>query len=224
MSGLEERIGYCFNKKSLLKEALTHSSHTSGKDSNERLEFLGDSVLSAVVSKHLFEILSTQTEGHLTKLRASLVCESALYGYAKKIGLGGEIMLGKGEENTGGRDRKSILADAFEALIAAIYLDGGAAAAAAFIIPFLPDAETLKSGKLTAGDYKTVLQEIVQRNPDDKISYELTGEEGLAHNRVFTANVLLNGRILGTGSGGSKKESEQRAAREALASIGYETG
>jgi ribonuclease-3 len=221
MEDFEKKINYYFKKKRLLKEALTHSSYTSSKGSNERLEFLGDSVLSVIVSKHLFETLSCRTEGYLTKLRASLVCESALYGYAQKIGLGGEILLGKGEENTGGRARKSILADAFEALIAAIYLDGGLEAATAFILPFLPNAETLKNGKLITGDYKTVLQEIVQQNPDDKIIYELIGEEGLAHNRTFTVNIRLNGKTLGTGSGTSKKEAERQAAGKALVSMGY---
>lgn len=224
MTALEERIGYEFKNPALLKEALTHSSYVNGKNhhSNERLEFLGDSVLSVVVSKYLFENLD-KPEGQLTKLRASIVCEHSLFPFANKIKLGEEIFLGKGEENTGGRHRRSILADAFEALIAAIYLDGGLEAARDFILPFIPPLETLKNGKYLVGDYKTVLQEIIQQNPEEKVVYELADESGAAHNRVFTSNVLLNGQIIGTGVGLSKKEAEQNAAKEAVKLMGYET-
>lgn len=225
MSGFEERIGYVFENKSYLGEALTHSSFVNGKNhhSNERLEFLGDSVLSVVVSKYLFENLSDSPEGQLTKLRSKLVCEQSLYSFAKKINLGAEIKLGKGEENTGGRERRSILADAFEAVIAAIYLDGGLEAAQAFILPFIPSLEVLKSGKLLIGDFKTILQEIIQQNPEEKIAYEISDECGAAHNKTFVANVLLNGQIIGTGTGSSKKEAEQAAAKEAISLMGYET-
>ncbi len=225
MTDFEKRISYEFKNPALLKEALTHSSFVNGKNhhSNERLEFLGDSVLSVVVSKYLFENLSDKPEGQLTKLRASIVCEHSLFPFAEKIGLGNEIMLGKGEENTGGRHRRSILADAFEALIAAIYLDGGLEAARDFILPFIPPIEVLRSGKLLIGDYKTILQEIIQQNPEEKVEYELAGESGAAHNRLFTANVLLNGQVIGTGSGYSKKEAEQSAAKEAVRLMGYET-
>lgn len=224
MTDFEKRIGYEFKNAALLKEALTHSSFVNGKNhhSNERLEFLGDSVLSVVVSKYLFENLSDRPEGQLTKLRASIVCEHALFPFAEKIGLGDAILMGKGEENTGGRHRRSILADAFEALIAAIYLDGGLEAASDFIIPFIPSVETLKSGKLLIGDYKTILQEIIQQNPEEKVVYEMAGESGAAHNRLFTSNVLLNGQVIGTGSGYSKKEAEQNAAKEAVRLMGYE--
>lgn len=225
MTDLEERIGYEFKNPALLKEALTHSSFVNGKNhhSNERLEFLGDSVLSVVVSKYLFENLTDKPEGQLTRLRASIVCEHALFPFAEKIKLGDEILLGKGEENTGGRHRRSILADAFEALIAAIYLDGGLEAARRFIIPFIPPIESLRSGKLLIGDYKTILQEIIQQNPEEKVVYELADESGAAHNRIFTSNVLLNGQIIGTGVGPSKKEAEQNAAKEAIKLMGYET-
>lgn len=225
MTDLEERIGYEFKNPALLKEALTHSSFVNGKNhhSNERLEFLGDSVLSVVVSKYLFENLTDKPEGQLTRLRASIVCEHALFPFAEKIKLGDEILLGKGEENTGGRHRRSILADAFEALIAAIYLDGGLEAARSFIIPFIPPLESLRSGKLLIGDYKTILQEIIQQNPEEKVVYELADESGAAHNRIFTSNVLLNGQIIGTGVGPSKKEAEQNAAKEAIKLMGYET-
>lgn len=225
MTDLEQRIGYEFKNPALLKEALTHSSFVNGKNhhSNERLEFLGDSVLSVVVSKYLFENLTDKPEGQLTRLRASIVCEHALFPFAEKIKLGDEILLGKGEENTGGRHRRSILADAFEALIAAIYLDGGLEAARSFIIPFIPPLESLRSGKLLIGDYKTILQEIIQQNPEEKVVYELADESGAAHNRIFTSNVLLNGQIIGTGVGPSKKEAEQNAAKEAIKLMGYET-
>ena len=225
MTEFEQRIGYEFKDPSLLREALTHSSYVNGKNhhSNERLEFLGDSVLSVVVSKYLFENLQDQPEGQLTKLRASIVCEHALFPFAQKIGLGEEILLGKGEENTGGRQRRSILADAFEALIAAIYLDGGLEKARDFILPFIPPLDVLRSGKLLIGDYKTILQEIIQQNPEEKVTYELAGETGAAHNKVFTSNVLLNGQVIGTGTGYSKKEAEQAAAKEAISLMGYET-
>lgn len=224
MTALEERIKYEFKNPALLKEALTHSSFVNGKNhhSNERLEFLGDSVLSVVVSKYLFENLE-MPEGQLTKLRASIVCEHSLFPFAEKIKLGEEIFMGKGEENTGGRHRRSILADAFEALIAAIYLDGGLEAAREFILPFIPPLDVLKSGRLLIGDYKTILQEIIQQNPEEKVIYELADESGAAHNRVFTSNVLLNGQIIGSGVGGSKKEAEQNAAKEAIKLMGYET-
>lgn len=225
MTELEQKIGYEFKDPALLKGALTHSSFVNGKNhhSNERLEFLGDSVLSVVVSKYLFENLPDFPEGQLTKLRAGIVSEHALYPIAEKIGLGEAILLGKGEENTGGRHRRSILADAFEALIAAIYLDGGLEAAESFILPFIPSIDILRSGKLLIGDYKTLLQEIIQQNPEEKVVYELSGESGAAHNRLFAVNVLLNGQIIGSGSGYSKKEAEQSAAREALKLMGYET-
>ena len=225
MKELQKKIGYTFKNEKLLEEALTHSSYTNGKHlkSNERLEFLGDSVLSIVVSKYLFENLTNMPEGQLTKIRAGVVCENALYPFARKIDLGKYIFLGKGEEMTGGRDRHSILADAFEALIAAIYLDGGIEAARSFILPFLPPLDKLRDGKFLLGDYKTVLQEIIQQNPEEKIAYEIAAESGQAHNKQFTANVLLNGQVIGTGIGKSKKEAEQNAAREAIGLMGYET-
>ena len=223
MTDIENKIGYKFKDTALLEKALTHSSFVNGKrDSNERLEFLGDSVLSVVVSKHLFEQLDVP-EGRLTKIRAKLVCEDTLFVFAKRIDLGNSIKLGKGEESTGGRGRKSILADAFEALIAAIYLDGGLESAKKFVLGFMPPVETLRNEKLILGDYKTSLQEVIQQNPEEHIEYEICKETGAAHLRTFTANVLLNGQVIGTGSGLSKKEAEQAAAKEALSLMGYET-
>ena len=197
MTELEQKIGYKFNNKELLKEALTHSSYTNGRHihNNERLEFLGDSVLSIVVSEYLFENLKNLPEGRLTKIRASVVCENALYPFARKIDLGKYIFLGKGEEHTGGRDRHSILADAFEALIAAIYLDGGIEAAKAFILPFIPPLDKLSTGKFLLGDYKTVLQEIIQQNPE-KIFFVQMGDnvDGTKKNveKLFSENPLWN--------------------------------
>ena len=223
MTELEKVIGYEYKNPAYLEEALTHSSYVNGRNNcNERLEFLGDSVLSVVVSRYLFESLDVP-EGKLTKIRARLVCEDSLYEFAKKINLGANMKLGKGEENTGGRDRRSILADAFEALIASIYLDGGLECAREFIMKFIPSIDVIKSGKLVLGDYKTVLQEIIQQNPEEHIVYEISDEKGAAHEKVFTANVLLNGQIIGTGSGKSKKEAEQAAAKEAISLMGYET-
>ena len=224
-SQLEEKIGYTFKDKSYLRGAMTHSSYSGGKNngSNERLEFLGDSVLQITVSLYLYTNMTTVPEGGLTKLRASIVCENSLYNFAKRISLGDYILLGKGEEMTGGRERRSILADAFEALIAAIFLDGGMDEAQKFIRRFVPSIEAIKSGKVKLGDYKTILQEIIQQNPEEHISYEVTEEEGEAHHKTFTADVMLNGQSIGTGSGQSKKEAEQAAAKEAIGLMGYET-
>lgn len=218
-------IGYEFRNISYLEQAMTHSSYSGGKNngSNERLEFLGDSVLQLTVSQYLFTEMNEEPEGGMTKLRASIVCENSLYNFAKKIDLGKYLMLGKGEEMTGGRDRRSILADAFEALIAAIFLDGGMEEARRFILGFMPSIEALKSGKVKLGDYKTILQEIIQQNPEEHISYEVSESEGDNHHKLFYATVLLNGQGIGKGMGHSKKEAEQAAAKEAIGLMGYET-
>lgn len=224
LAELEEKIGYKFKKREYLRRAMTHSSYSGGKNngSNERLEFLGDSVLQITVSQYLFTNMTTVPEGGLTKLRASIVCENSLYNFANRIELGKYILLGKGEEMTGGRTRRSILADAFEAMIAAVYLDGGMDAAMAMIMRFVPSIEALKSGKVKLGDYKTVLQEIIQKNPEEKISYEVVESSGEQHKKHFTAQVLLNGQVIGSGSGLSKKEAEQEAAKEAVSLMGYD--
>ena len=222
----EEILNYKFKDRSLLIQALSHSSYANEKKksrvSNERLEFLGDSVLSIVVSQYLFEHLTHIAEGELTKLRASLVCEKSLYLFAKQIDLGKFILLGKGEENTGGRERTSILADAFEAVIAAIFLDGGLEAASKHILRFIPeDIQRLK--KPVFSDFKTILQEIVQKNPEEKAEYVLAGEEGPDNDKRFVVEVHLNSNVIGEGIGKSKKEAEQMAAKQALELMGYET-
>ncbi len=224
INDFEQRIGYTFKKKSLLTEALTHSSFANegkkhGKN-NERLEFLGDSVLSIIVAEYIFTANKSMPEGELTKLRASLVCENSLFEFAKKIGLGDILYLGKGEEMTGGRERPSILADAFEALLAAIYLDGGFDAAKTFVIGFIPT--NLKSQVSSKNsDYKTALQEIIQKNKEEKIEYVLVSESGPDHNKFFSVEVHLNSNVIGTGTGKSKKLAEQNAAKEALSLMGY---
>ncbi len=222
----EEIIGYKFNDKGLIANAFTHSSYANERKipsgSNERLEFLGDSVLSIVVSEYLYTNLTNVAEGDLTKLRASLVCEKSLHVFAKQIHLGDFLLLGKGEENTGGRERPSILADAFEAVIAAIYLDGGIEPARRHILRFMPkDLE--HSAKFAFKDFKTVLQEVVQKNPEEKVEYVLIDEEGPDHNKRFVVEVMLNSQVIGKGKGRSKKEAEQFAAKEALELMGYET-
>ena len=221
---LEDIIGYKFKDPQLLHQALSHSSYANEKKqlsgSNERLEFLGDSVLSIVVSDYLYKNINVP-EGELTKMRASLVCEKSLFVFAQQIQLGEFLHLGKGEENTGGRERPSILADAFEAVIAAIYLDGGMEAAAKHILRFMPE-DIKRTKKPVLSDFKTLLQEVVQKNPEEKVEYVLIGEEGPDHNKRFVVEVCLNSQVIGKGKGKSKKEAEQLAAKEALELMGYE--
>ena len=221
---LHRLIGYEFKNKDLLTTALTHSSFANeakgGIKYNERLEFLGDSVLGIVVSDYIYLHCPDLPEGKLTKLRASLVCEKSLYVYAKQIELGKHIRLSKGEKRSGGDDRPSILSDAFEALIAAIYLDGGIEPAEKFILRFvIPDIKSSKPKKFK--DYKTALQEIVQKNPEEKLTYVLVKETGPDHDKHFVVEVHLNSNVIGKGGGRSKKEAEQQAAREALELMGY---
>lgn len=224
MKLLQQKIGYTFKDEALLSEALTHSSYSNenkGKiNCNERLEFLGDSVLSLIVTNYIFLNFSQLPEGDLTQLRASLVCEKALYKFAKLIDLGDFIKLSRGERNGGGADRPSILSDAFEALIAAIFLDGGYECARDFVMDFItPEIRNLR--KKPIKDYKTTLQEIVQKNPGERLEYRLISESGPDHNKHFVAEVLLNSNSIGKGGGRSKKEAEQQAAREALELMGY---
>lgn len=222
MKNLEEVIGHQFQDKTLLETALTHSSYANEmkdrrRQSNERLEFLGDSVLGVITTTYLFLKFPDTMEGELTKIRASLVCEGSLCACAREIGLGNYLQLGKGEESGGGRERDSILADAFEALIGAIYLDGGEAVSKQFIHRFVLDN---KKDERTVCDYKTTLQEIVQKNHGEVLSYRLLGTNGPDHEKSFHVEVLLNSNVIGQGKGHSKKEAEQMAAKEALELMG----
>ncbi len=224
LSEFENVIGYHFKNRDLLFEALSHSSFANESKhryrSNERLEFLGDSVLSIVVSDYIFENYTDIPEGELTKIRATLVCEKALNEFGGVIRLGEFIMLGKGEELAGGRSRPSIVADAFEAVIAAIYLDGGLEPARKHILRFMPE-DVLGAVSKAYDDYKTVLQEIVQKNPEERVEYRLASTSGPDHNKTFTVEVLLNSNVIGKGSAHSKKSAEQLAAKEALRLMGW---
>ncbi len=222
MTELEARLGYIFDDPSLLREALTHSSYANEHggtraDCNERLEFLGDAVLSAVVARHLYLSLPDVEEGELTKRRAALVCESSLAVFARELELGKELLLGKGESRSRGEERDSILSDCFEAVIAAIFLDGGTGAAERFI-----ERHVLREAAVadSARDYKTELQEVIQQNPEEKIRYVHTGESGPDHDKTFTVEVWLNSNVIAKGTGHSKKQAEQNAAAEALKLMG----
>lgn len=225
-SEFERILGIQFQNTELLHEALSHSSYANEKKkqrrSNERLEFLGDSVLSIVVSQYLFENYPDLPEGELTKIRAALVCEKSLHRFALQISLGEFLLLGKGEAHTGGRERPSILADAFEAVIAAIYLDAGLETARAHILRFIPK-NLPENRSMLFGDYKTALQEVIQKNPEEKVEYILTDESGPDHSKTFGVEVCLNSNVIGRGRGKSKKDAEQMAAKEALELMGYET-
>lgn len=215
-----KKIGIEWKNIDLLHMALTHSSYSFEKKekvrNNQRLEFLGDAVLELVVSEYLYNTCSSYTEGDLTKLRASIVCEPSLARVARELGVGSCLYMGKGEERSGGRDRPSILADAFEALLGAIYLDGGLKAAGQFALGRLGDViSDVLEGRVER-DYKTELQEILQKISNHPVSYVILKEEGPAHDRFFTAAVTFMGRQMGAGAGHSKKEAEQQAARNAL--------
>ena len=226
-SHLEQCIGYQFKNHSLLRSALIHSSYAneSGSkhpalDCNERMEFLGDTVLSLAVSTYLFQNYPDLPEGNLSKLRSFTVCEKALAEFATEIRLGDYLLLGKGEDSNNGRQRPSITSDAFEALIAAIYLDGGLEKATEFVLRYaVPHIEHLLSEQITE-DYKTALQQIVQQEHGEKLEYVLVAEEGPPHQRIFTMEARLNSNVIGRGVGSSKREAEQRAAKEALTLFG----
>lgn len=228
--GLEEILGYHYNDISILNKALTHSSYSNElklkhkeAECNERLEFLGDSVLSIVVSEYLFSHYTKRPEGELTRMRAEVVCEKALSGFAAKIGLGNYIMLGHGEEKNHGRERKSILADAFEAVLASIYLDAGKDGkkmVADFLLPLV--IEELQSAESDghSKDYKTILQQIVQQAEGEMLEYVIVNESGPDHHKSFEVEARLNSNVIGHGSGASKREAEQAAASEALKLFG----
>ena len=216
---LEAAIGYRFKNITLLQNALTHSSYANERWhnsllSNERLEFLGDSILGMTVAEYLYRNFPDRPEGDLTRMRADMVCEKALAKVAARIELGKHLMLGNGEEQGGGRKRDSILADAVESVIAACFLDGGMEAARQFIDRFVLVEIPVK--KLHNADYKTALQELVQQKKNQVLSYALIGESGPDHDKRFDVEVKLNGVTVGTGSGSSKKRAEQDAARCAL--------
>lgn len=220
-----EITDYQFKNIVLYRKAMTHSSFANEHrerhlQHNERLEFLGDSVLGFVTADYLFSHYPDLPEGELTKLRAAVVCEQALYEIAKELGIDKEIRLGHGEETGGGRQRPSILADATEALLGAIYLDGGIEPARRFVLDFIPrKAEEARRGGVFK-DYKTMLQEIVQRNKQETLEYRLAGESGPDHDKKFTMQLLLNSNVFAEGTGHSKKEAEQMAAKQALELMG----
>lgn len=218
MKNVQEKIGYVFKNTRLLETALTHSSYAneSKKESNERLEFLGDSVLSIIISDYIFRRVTDVDEGVLSKYRATLVCEQSLDAVAKKISLNKFILLGKGEEMTGGRERASIVSDAFEAVLAAIYLDGGMETARKWIINLMRDSieEVVKGHGYT--DYKTMLQEALQKGNSGKVTYRTVSEVGQDHDKVFEVEVLVDNVPQNKGKGHSKKEAEQNAAHTAL--------
>ena len=216
---LETAIGYRFRNIQLLQNALTHSSYANERWhnsllSNERLEFLGDSVLGMLVAEYLYKTFPDRPEGELTRMRADMVCEHTLATVANKIGLGEHLLLGHGEERLGGRSRESILADATESVIAACFLDGGLAAAEQFVKRYiLVEVPVSRPNNL---DYKTALQELVQQKKNQVLSYTLVGQSGPDHDKQFDVEVSLNGAVVGSGSGRSKKRAEQMAAKAAI--------
>ncbi|SHH29569.1 ribonuclease III [Desulforamulus hydrothermalis] len=221
---LKQRLGFQWHNPSLLIQALTHSScvHESrghGIYHNQRLEFLGDAVLELVVSEELYRMFPDRTEGELTKMRAASVCEPSLAKAARELDLGRCLRMGRGEERSGGRERPSILADAFEALLGAIYLDQGLEEARRFVLSCLkPIIDDVVAGRLDR-DYKTELQETLQQTSPEPLVYKIMGESGPDHDKTFTAGVFYRGRVIGTGSGHSKKEAEQQAAKDAFMNL-----
>ncbi len=219
---LETAIGYRFRNITFLQNALTHSSYANERwhnslMSNERLEFLGDSILGMLVAEYLYRNFPDRPEGELTRMRADMVCEKALAVVANQIGLGSHLLLGRGEEQGGGRNRESILADAVESVIAACYLDGGMEAAEKFVKTFV--LTRVPVTKLNNADYKTMLQEMVQQKRNQVLSYSLVGETGPDHEKQFLVELTLNGVVVGRGEGTSKKRAEQDAARVALEAL-----
>lgn len=223
-----KKIGREYKNISLLTTALTHSSYSNEMKSkgiksecNERLEFLGDAVLSLITSEYIYLKLRDCNEGELTRIRATVVCEDALFGFAESLEIGEALFLGNGEIVSNGRKRKSTLADAFEAVLGSVFLDGGFEAAKKFLIKFIekPIGDIVNEGEIK--DYKSLLQQIVQQNNGEVLEYMLVGESGPAHEKIFEVNAILNNNIIGEGKGRSKKAAEQNAAKEALALFGY---
>ena len=219
---LETALGYRFHNISLLQNALAHSSYANERwhdslKSNERLEFLGDSILGMIVAEYLYRNFPDRPEGELTRMRADMVCENSLAAVAEKLSLGNYLLLGHGEERFGGRARASILADAVESVIAASFLDGGMEAARGVVERFVLSNVPVK--RLQNVDYKTALQELVQQKKNQVLSYALVGESGPDHDKQFCVEVCLNGTVVGSGVGSSKKRAEQEAARSAMESL-----
>lgn len=226
-NNIEEVLDYKFKDEQVLKNALTHSSYVNERSklqNNERLEFLGDAVLELIVSFYLYKNHAHSSEGDLTKLRAKIVCTESLAMVSDTLNLGKFVYMGKGEENTGGRTRKSILANSFEALIGAIYIDGGIQEAEKFILTKLKNniVDAIK-GRLIF-DYKTKIQEYIQQDATNEIEYVVDSEEGPEHDKVFYINLYMNGKVIGTGTGASKKEAEQQAAYNGLTQLGKING
>ena len=222
LKDLQKKLDYTFNNQTLLETALTHSSYANekrkgGTISNERLEFLGDSVLGMTVALLIYSSKPSMPEGQMTRLRSELVCEKSLVSLAVSLGLGECMKLGHGEEKSGWRKRPSMLADAVEAVLAAMFLDGGFAPVERFVSTHFGSSEHLLEYEST--DYKTALQEVIQEKSGRKLSYQIVGEAGPDHMKSYTADVKMNGRVIGSGIGRSKKEAEQAAARMALAEI-----
>lgn len=222
LNSLEKEIGYVFKKRSLLKQAVTHRSYANENRGsgpfNERLEFLGDAVLSLISADFLYKKFPSMAEGDLTKLRSSLVCTASLSEYARRIKLGDYLLLGKGELAAGGNERDSNLENAFEALIAAVYLDGGIDKARRFVLRFLDDS--VETHHISFKDYKTKLQEIVQESHEETLNYVITKESGPDHDKRYEVEVHLNSNVIGKGKGRSKKQAEQEAAKQALQLMG----
>jgi ribonuclease-3 len=222
---LKEKLNINWNDEGLLRQALTHGSHTYENkvqelQDNQRLEFLGDAVLELIISNYLYHLYPESSEGELTRLRSALVCEPSLAKAARDLSLGNCLLMGKGEERSGGRNRPSILADAFEALLGAIFLDQGLAQADEAALTFLKQVIDDVLGGRAERDYKTELQELLQQKAHDPVSYIIISEKGPDHNKVFTAGVVYHNREIGRGAGHSKKEAEQQAARQALLKTG----
>lgn len=224
LESLEKKVDYSFKDKGLMNMALTHTSYVKGdgraSEHNERLEFLGDAVLELCVSEYLYNRFSEYNEGDMTRLRAQTVCEGALFDVAKGLDLGSVLLLGRGEDHSGGREKPSILSDAVEALIGALYIDGGMDTARRFIMSFIGAAVQSAVSGGPHKDYKTMLQEYVQKRHMGQIAYVLTGSSGPDHNKIFAMNVSIAGTVVGSGEGKTKQEAGQQAAKAALIEIG----
>jgi ribonuclease III len=226
LSNIEQRIGYTFKKRELLEQALTHKSYANENrvsSHNERMEFLGDSVLNLIISEHLMAVCPDSAEGALSRLRSSVVSESALAVVARAIGLGKYLLLGRGEELTGGRDKDSLLADSLEALIASVYIDSGKGPAQTFVLRFFDEILERTVASRGTRDFKTELQELCQERLKRLPEYRVTSESGPDHRKQFEVEAWVNGELAGRGAGRTKKEAEQKAAKEALKTLS-ETG